>query len=293
MTTLRAVPLSLLRITVSLGVAGTLAGGAPVMAQTTTGDSFQWSGKIPAGATLTIRTVDGNIGVTPATGDQADIHGEQHYDRPGDRALVFQMIKDGDNITVCAYAPDNGSCSANGMSSGSHYGRWESTARAFFTVRVPAGVKLVTKSGDGRIEIRGPAGGAEITAGTGDGDVRIEDATGPVTALTGDGSVSIATSVGPVNASTGDGSVEVRVASLPHPQDMRIRTGDGSITLYLPSTFAGELDAHTGDGHIDSDFPLQVNGRLDSNRIHATIGTGGTTRIDLSTGNGDVKLRRN
>jgi hypothetical protein len=288
---LHAVPLPLVRIAAWLAAAATLAGGAPASAQITTGDSFQWSGHIPAGATLSIRTVDGNIAVTPASGDQADIHGERHDDRPGDRPLVFQMIKDGDNVTVCAYDPDNGSCSADGLSSRSHHGRWERTARAFFTVKVPAGVKLVTRTGDGRIEIRGPAGGAEINAGSGDGEVRIEDATGAVTASTGDGSISIATSVGPVNATTGDGSVEVRVASMPHPQDMRIRTGDGSITLYLPSTFAGELDAHTGDGHIDSDFPLQVNGRLDSNRIHATIGSGGSTRIDLSTGDGDIRLR--
>ncbi len=289
-----AVPLSasqpLVRIAVGVAAFVTLASSGPVGAQVTTGDSFQWSGRIPAGATLSIRTVDGNIAVTPATGDQADIHGEQHDERSGAHALVFQMIKDGDNVTVCAYDPDTGSCSANGLSSGSHRGRWERTARAFFTVRVPSGVKLVSKTGDGRIEIRGPAGGAEVNAGSGDGDIRIEDATGAVNASTGDGSINIATSVGPVNASTGDGSVEVRVGSLPRPQDMRIRTGNGSITMYLPSAFAGELDVHSGDGHIDSDFPLQVNGRLDSNRIHATIGTGGTTRIDLSTGDGNVRL---
>jgi hypothetical protein len=265
--------------------------GEPAAAQTTTGDSFQWAGRMPAGATLRIFTVDGEIGVTPATGDQADVHGEQR-DRSGGRSLVFQMIKDGDNVTVCAFDPDEGSCSSSGASNGSHHGHWERTARGFFTVKIPPGVRLDTRTGDGRIDIRGAPGGAEVVASSGDGDIRIADATGPVDASSGDGRIEIATSVGPVNAKTGDGQVEVRVGSLPHPQDMRIHTGDGSITLYLPSNFAGELDAHTGDGHIDSDFPLNVSGRLDSGRIRATLGSGGTTRLELSTGDGDVHLRQ-
>lgn len=268
-----------------------LAAGEPAGAQTTTGDSFQWAGRIPAGATLRIYSVDGEIGVTPATGDQAEVHGEQR-NRSGGRSLVFQMLKDGDNVTVCAYDPDAGSCSSSGTSDGSHHGHWEQTARGFFTVKIPAGVKLVTRTGDGRIDIRGASGGAEVIASSGDGDIRITDATGAVTASSGNGRIEIATSVGPVNARTGDGQVEVRVGSMPHPEDMRIHTGDGSITMYLPSTFSGELDAHTGDGHIESDFPLNVSGRLDSGHIRATLGSGGTTRLELSTGNGDVHLRQ-
>jgi hypothetical protein len=237
-------------------------------------------------------TVDGEITVTPASGDQAEVHGERRDSRRGDRALAFKMLQDGANVTVCAYDPDYGSCDTDGVSGRSHQGRWERTARASFDVKLPAGVKIVTRSGDGNIDIRGAQGGAEVSASTGDGGIRIEGATGAVRASTGDGPVTIATSVGPVNASSGDGSVEVRVATMPNPQDMRIHTGDGTITLYIPATFGGEIEAHTGDGRIESDFPLQVSGRMDSNHIRATIGSGGTTRIELSTGDGDVHLRK-
>ena len=286
-----ASPIPFLETAAWLVAAATIAVGASAGAQATP-SSFQWAGKVPAGATLRILTVDGEIAVTPAAGDQAEVHGELRSERSGERPLVFQMLKDGDNVTVCAYDPDEGSCSADGVSNGSHHGHWSRTNRAYFTVQVPAGVRLVTRTGDGRIDIREAAGGADVVASSGDGEIRIEGATGAVTASTGDGPITIATSVGPVNASTGDGAVEVRVASLPHPQDMKIRTGDGSITMYLPSSFSGELDAHTGDGHIDSDFPLQVSGRLDRNHVRATIGGGGSTRIELSTGDGNIRLQQ-
>lgn len=289
----RRFPRSLLPRAVAWFVSLTaLTAGNAATAQTTTGDSFQWAGRIPAGATLRIYTVDGEIGVTPATGDQAEVRGERHDDGPAEHALVFQMLKDGDNVTVCAYDPDGGSCSTSGASNASHHGHWNRTARGFFTVKIPAGVRLVTQTGDGRIDIRGAAGGAEVSAASGNGDIRVADATGVVTARSGNGRIDIATSVGPVNATTGNGAIEVRVGSMPHPENMRIHTGNGSITLYLPSTFNGELEAHTGDGHVDSDFPLQVNGRLDTGHIQATLGSGGPARVELSTGDGDVRLRR-
>ena len=280
-------------IAACLAALAALAPRSPAAAQTTTGNSFQWTGRIPAGAIIRVFTADGEITVTPANGDQAEVHGERRDDRPGYRALAFKMLQDGANVTVCAYDPDYGSCSADGVSGESHRGHSERTARASFDVKLPAGVKIITKSGDGNVDIRGAPGGADVSASTGDGEIRIEGATGAVTASTGNGPVTIATGVGPVNASSGDGPIEVRVGTMPHPQDMRIRTGDGPITLYIPSTFGGELDAHTGDGHIESDFPLQVSGRMDPSHVRATIGSGGTTRIELSTGDGDVHLRPN
>ena len=41
--------------------------------------------------------------------------------------------------------------------------------------------------------------------------------------------------------------------------DWDITTGDGSVSLYLPSDFGAELDAHTGDGS-DPQRPRLVDG---------------------------------
>ena len=48
----------------------------------------------------------------------------------------------------------------------------------------------------------------------------------------------------------------------------------------------------TGDGKIDCDFPLQLNGRINSQHVHATLGSGGNARIEISTGDGDISLKK-
>ena len=44
-----------------------------------------------------------------------------------------------------------------------------------------------------------------------------------------------------------------------------ITTGDGSVSLYLPTGFGAELDAHTGDGTIRNDLDV-VGERAGDNR---------------------------
>ena len=39
--------------------------------------------------------------------------------------------------------------------------------------------------------------------------------------------------------------------------DWEITTGDGGVSLYLPSDFGAELDAHTGDGTIRNDLDVE------------------------------------
>jgi len=82
------------------------------------------------------------------------------------------------------------------------------------------------------------------------------------------------------------------MTTLRAPQDMHFSTGDGTVTLYFPASFGGELDASTGDGRIESDFPLQLAGRLDSHSVHATIGAGGPSHVTITTGDGDVRVRK-
>jgi DUF4097 and DUF4098 domain-containing protein YvlB len=75
------------------------------------------------------------------------------------------------------------------------------------------------------------------------------------------------------------------------PDDMELSSGNGTITVTVPADFAGELDATTGSGKFYSDFPLTIRGRIDPRRVRATIGKGGR-RIRMSSGNGDVELKK-
>jgi hypothetical protein len=289
-----------------IGAARAGAAQNPVDAPT-----FDWGGQIPAGSTLHIVSVDGNIRVTASSNDQAQVHGERRGVMSGRRALLFQVVRNGSDVTVCAYHPGD-SCDYDGTHDhgwhdhdGIHFG---DPPRADFTVQLPAGVKLATHtadgdidvqhagadvsahSGDGSIHIAGAAG--TVNAHSGDGDVSIEGAQGNITAHTGDGKIFVATASGDVEATSGDGDVEARIDASRSLHSLRLHSGDGTVTVFLPSNFAGDIEANTGDGSVDSDFPLELSGRMNPHHVHATIGGGGSAHIDVSTGDGDVHLRK-
>jgi hypothetical protein len=270
---------------------------------------FDWTGSLAAGATLHIADVDGNIRVTGTSGVQARVHGERTHVMSGDRALVFEVVKSGDDVIICARYPD-GSCDARGAHGGEgfHIGIGGHSPTADFTVELPAGVKLAANSGDGSIDVRDA--GADIMVSSGDGPIRvrgvngavraksgdgaitIENATGAVTAHTGDGSIAITTATGPIDASSGDGDIELHLSKSANPGDVRVHTGDGSVTLFLASQFGGQLDALTSDGHIESEMPLALSGRMDSRHLYATVGSGGDSRLNIRTGDGDIRIKR-
>jgi DUF4097 and DUF4098 domain-containing protein YvlB len=98
-----------------------------------------------------------------------------------------------------------------------------------------------------------------------------------------------------VKLSSGDGSIEVHVAAAGGGQSVTAHTGDGSITVYLPASFAGEVEASTGDGTLESDFPLTVTGsHMDYHHLRGTVGNAGANAgtVSVSTGDGNVQLKK-
>ena len=92
---------------------------------------------------------------------------------------------------------------------------------------------------------------------------------------------------------TGDGSVTVRVDEGGRmTDDWTVRTGDGSVVLYLPSGFDADLDAHTSDGRVTSDLDVTttVSGRIDKKTLKGRLGEGGQT-LRIRTGDGSIRLR--
>ena len=73
--------------------------------------------------------------------------------------------------------------------------------------------------------------------------------------------------------------------------DWTITTGDGSVSLYLPSDFGAELDAHTGDGSIRNDLKVDGDRPETSHRtVKGRLGTGGK-QLRIRTGDGSIRLR--
>lgn len=175
------------------------------------------------------------------------------------------------------------------------------------TVVLPKGVRLRATTGNGDVTVDKASNDVEIRSGNGDvrvtltagmvdvstgnGELEIDGATGPVKANTGNGRVYVLTSTGPVTARTGNGEIDVRMKTLTGSSDMQFVTGNGSITVALPSNFNGEIEASTGNGEFRSDFPVQIIGRLNPRHVRGTIGSGGRL-IKMTSGSGRLELRK-
>ncbi|HUQ80965.1 MAG TPA: DUF4097 family beta strand repeat-containing protein [Gemmatimonadaceae bacterium] len=270
------------------------------------GTRFTWSERVAAGQWFRVYGNNGRISVTEGTGETVELVAEKDLRRGRPEDIGYEIRRTNDGVTVCAVIDDDERCEDDGVR---HRGRWDDESngkRVNFTIRVPKGVHVAAGSGNGDVsvaasgEVRAGSGngrvrvsaGGPANASSGNGDVRVDRAGGPVRASSGNGSVFVATSRGPVNASSGNGDVEVSMDAIADvAEDMELSSGNGTITVTVPSNFAGELDASTGSGKFYSDFPLTLRGRIDPHRVRATIGSGGR-RISMRSGNGDVELKK-
>src|SRR6185503_4893495 len=249
----------------------------PVLAtaQDRTSDNvFTWSGKLAAGASFGIKHYNGPIDVRESTNDRVEFRAERSRRRSDE--LSFEVETESDGVTICGVYRGRSACDSGrrGWS-----GNWDDgPPSARLTVLLPKGVRLRATTGNGDVTIEKASNDLEISSGNGDvritmtsgqvnvstgnGELEIDGATGPVRANTGNGRVYVTTSSGPVTARTGNGEIDVKMKTLTSTSDMQFVTGNGSVTVALPPTFNGEIDASTGNGEFRSDFEIRVIGRL-------------------------------
>src|SRR5579884_3071578 len=90
-----------------------------------------------------------------------------------------------------------------------------------------------------------------------------------------------------VEATSVNGSIHIATSSW-----ASANTVNGSIDASLGRTdWSGDLEFKSVNGHLDSDFPLTVQGSIGRHSVHGTIGSGGRT-LDIKTVNGSGELRK-
>lgn len=138
-------------------------------------------------------------------------------------------------------------------------------------------------------------GRGAVTAHSGSGDVRLAGASGAVKASSDYGTVTIDGVLSGLAASSGSGSVSALArAGSAHTSEWRLSSDYGSVTLSVPATFAGTLDARTDYGSIECDFPITLEAgkkKKDDGTLRGTIAGGGAP-ISLRSGSGDVALKK-
>ena len=215
-------------------------------------------------------------------------------------ALEVVTTQDGNRVEVEVKQPRSESLSGIGF---------HRSASARWIVSVPRRANIVARTGDGAIRVDGLTGRVELR--TGDGSIRVADASGDLRLHTGDGSITVERAEGTLDLDTGDGGVNVTgklSAVKMHTGDgsivyraepgtvmsdaWDITTGDGGISLYLPTDFDADVDARTGDGSIANDLAIAQSDVSGENRrsLRGRLGNGGKT-LRLRTGDGAIRLR--
>lgn len=155
---------------------------------------------------------------------------------------------------------------------------------------VPRQSNLDLHSSDGRINITQVKG--DLRLDSGDGRISANGLDGNLKARTSDGAMDVQGRFDNLDLKTGDGRVEARIADGSKMSSMwSIETSDGSVRLYLPANFSADLEAKTGDGHIECDFPVMVNGRLNESSLRGKMNGGGQV-LEVRSGDGNITIAK-
>ncbi|HLU25112.1 MAG TPA: DUF4097 family beta strand repeat-containing protein [Longimicrobiales bacterium] len=235
------------------------------------GQDFKWSGRLSPGQTLEVRGINGKISAMPAAGDLIEVVAEKSGRRSDPDEVEIRVVEHRGGVTICAVYPSPPDREPNGCApGGSRNSTRDNDVKVDFTVRVPAGIRLVAATVNGNVSAEGLRGDVEST--------------------TVNGSIHV-TATGLVRARTVNGSIEVELGRTDWQGDLSFETVNGAITVALPGDLHTELRAETLNGSITADFPITISGRIARNRIHGTIGDGGRT-LRLRTVNGGIRLRK-
>ena len=266
--------------------------------------AFTWSKKLPDGARLTIKNMNGPIDVRAASGDRVEVRAVVRAESRGNVSDVTFDVREraSDDVEICTVYRGSSNCDPDHS--------WNNVRVSVrYTIDLPKSMRLRASTGNGDVsvtqtvaEVEASTGNGDVTikeslgrvvGSTGNGDVTITSARGPVKVSSGNGRIEATTSRGPVDASTGNGDVDVKMAAVSADVgSMTFSTGSGSVRVTLPADFNGELDASTGNGSVDTDFEIRVQGRLSSTRLRGAIGTGNGPLIKLRSGNGRLMVRK-
>lgn len=270
--------------------------------------------KVAGRAEIDLDTFDGAIEIH--SWDRAEVEVEIEK-RAMEQSLIDQIeveaTQQGDKIVLKVTGPRT---DFGGVTIGVHI---SPTAR--LRVVVPRASNLIARSGDGSIRaealdgkivlntadgsVTGTRLSGDIQVRSGDGSIRLDKVSGKLDLETDDGSIGFDGNPSVLHLKTGDGSVRARIdVDTVMTDNWDLTTGDGSITLTLPSAFNAELDAETSDGSVRTSHPLLEDDRDERRRgedgderrerrrsLRTRMGDGGKA-LRVRTGDGTIRIER-
>lgn len=150
---------------------------------------------------------------------------------------------------------------------------------------------------EGTLKIHTSGGGIDVAGGAGslDGDtsggsVKVRDFRGPAHVETSGGGITVENVAGKVDGSTSGGSVSA-VLPAPLPDDVRLSTSGGGVTVRVPENAAFNLDAETSAGRASSDLPVTIVGKAEHSRLKGAVNGGGKALV-LRSSAGSIRVKK-
>ncbi len=169
------------------------------------------------------------------------------------------------------------------------------------------GGPVKVNSVSGNVNVLGAAG-VEIKLVSGDitlenvmGDAYLKSVSGDIKATKVNGSVELESVSGDielkdvagartVTGKTVSGNITYMGTIMPGG-NYELKSHSGNVELKIPADSAFEFEATTFSGVIDSDFQIEVVGKLSPKEIHGTVNKGGA-RIRLGSFSGNIDLKK-
>lgn len=130
---------------------------------------------------------------------------------------------------------------------------------------------------------------ADVNIATTNGSINVDDVTGRVRMESTNGEIRAENITGLVRCNTTNGSIKIDFDDIPEEDEMFFRTTNGSIRLYLPDDFGGDVDLKTTNGKIDCDFPMSGEKHKGRTSLRGHINSG-DCEVTCSTTNGNIYL---
>ncbi len=227
---------------------------------------------------LRIETSDANIRVT--TWDQNTIEAKVETSRYkiGEGGIRVDEHQNGDTVEIDVRYPHHNF----NIEWGNH--------KVDVIIQMPREGRVNLHTGDGKIDLADFKG--EMDLHSGDGSENLEGVDGKLHATTGDGHITAHGRFDELELKTGDGHIEVRATQgSTLAAGWRLETGDGNVSLEIPSELSADVSLHTSDGHIDLDMPIVTEGKIRENEVHGKLNGGGSP-LTIRTGDGSIHLRK-
>ena len=283
--------------------------GAEAMNRTIdVGSEAHFSMSLPIGPVgqLKINVAEGGVTVTGANQNTVDVRIDREVTRAGGPEAA-RLLKE--EHVLLKQTGTGIAITSEEVRSLRHHSFWgwltSPNVDAHYDITVPkrfdisvdtsgGGIKLALLQGNARVKTQG--GGLDfvdmdgkVNGQTQGGGIHAMSCQNELLVETQGGGISIERFSGPrVRATTEGGGISADFADAP-AADSELRTEGGSVTAWLPGDAALTLDAHTEGGSVKTDFPVQIEGRFEGDRLKGPIHGGGPL-LKLVTEGGNIQV---